>query len=123
MVEESIAIKIFTWIINNFSKNIITNATKSLWVTFKRNGIKKSANDYIKSIKFQYGSMQIFGMSEPIPLEEIFTTVNIIDGSVHNKEKIHQVFQDYHSVLGPSSNLPNEIQSLDYLPQKLNPIY
>lgn len=51
-------------------------AVKGGWEKFKW---KKASDDYRAKIKKLYGTMQIMGMAEPVPLDDIFTDAYMLD--------------------------------------------
>ena len=51
-------------------------AVKGRWHKFKW---KDAAENYRAKIKKLYGTMQIMGMAEPVPLDDIFTDAYMLD--------------------------------------------
>lgn len=70
--------KTFGWIWNNFGKDIIKSSGKLLKVSWEKFEIHRAAECYAEDMKRQYGSISIFSMTSPIPLEGIFTQVHIL---------------------------------------------
>ena len=75
--------KTFEWIWKNLGKDIVKLSTKTsieqienLWQKFTFN---RAAQNYTKEMKSLYGKMQIWRMEKPLPLEQIFTHVNVLD--------------------------------------------
>ena len=51
-------------------------AARDGWAKFRW---KKASADYRAKVKKLYGTMQIMGMAEPVPLEDIFTEAYLLD--------------------------------------------
>jgi hypothetical protein len=67
------------WVWDKYGKTFAdktAGAAKSRWEKFKW---KDAAEEYRKKIKKLYGTMQIMGMAEPVPLDDIFTEAFMLD--------------------------------------------
>lgn len=87
-------LKIITPIFFKNSVKVISDrgpsAINKLYERWKNINWEKYAKKYCQRIKHKYGSMQVLGMSEAVPLEEIFTDVKILGQLSSTK----QVFDD-----------------------------
>jgi len=91
---------IFKWVWDEYGKDIISKSfakssdvIKSKW---NKAQIEKAAKAYTAEIKRQYGKMQIIGMAQPIPLEGIFTHVNVLTKpTAWRRYSIEQLTQSY----------------------------
>jgi energy-coupling factor transporter ATP-binding protein EcfA2 len=86
------------WAWDTYGKSLtdrVGSALKSHWDKFKW---KKASGDYRKKIKNLYGTMQIMGMAEPVPLDDIFTEAYLLDKptafSRFDIERLKQVSAD-----------------------------
>jgi hypothetical protein len=67
------------WVWDKYGKTFTdktAGAAKSRWEKFKW---KDAAEKYRAKIKKLYGTMQIMGMAEPVPLDDIFTEAYLLD--------------------------------------------
>ncbi|HVF54594.1 MAG TPA: hypothetical protein VM934_00510, partial [Pyrinomonadaceae bacterium] len=67
------------WAWDKYGKTITdktAGAVKDRWSKFQW---KDAADNYRKKIKNLYGTMQIMGMAEPVPLDNIFTDAYMLD--------------------------------------------
>src|ERR1043165_906512 len=67
------------WVWDKYGKSLTdgtAGALKSKWEKFNWS---KAAEKYREKLKKLYGTMQIMGMTEPVPLDNIFTDVYILD--------------------------------------------
>ncbi len=67
------------WLWEKYGKSVTdktTGAVKDKWSEFKW---KEAAEKYRAKIKKLYGTMQIMGMAEPVPLDDIFTDAYMFD--------------------------------------------
>ncbi|HVF51092.1 MAG TPA: NACHT domain-containing protein, partial [Pyrinomonadaceae bacterium] len=67
------------WAWDKYGKTITdkaVGAVKGRWSKFQW---KDAAENYRKKIKKLYGTMQIMGMAEPVPLDDIFTDAYMLD--------------------------------------------
>jgi predicted NACHT family NTPase len=67
------------WVWDKYGKTFTdktADVVKDQWKKFKW---KDAAEEYRKKIKKLYGTMQIMGMAEPVPLDDIFTDAYILD--------------------------------------------
>lgn len=74
-----IAVTAGAWIWDKYGETVVEKATgaiKDRWNKFKWRG---AAEDYRAKIKKLYGTMQIMGMAKPVPLDDIFTDVYMLD--------------------------------------------
>jgi predicted NACHT family NTPase len=74
-----LAITAGAWIWDKYSKTVAdktAGAVKGRWDKFKW---KDAAEKYRAKIKKLYGTMQIMGMAEPVPLDDIFTDAYMLD--------------------------------------------
>ena len=71
-------IKIFKFIWDNFGDEIKKSAAGKFadqWQKFK---YKKATEEYTKKLTELYGNMRILGMTESMPIDQIYTNVNIL---------------------------------------------
>jgi predicted NACHT family NTPase len=74
-----LAITAGAWVWDKYGKTFTdktAGAAKGRWEKFKW---KDAAEEYRKKIKKLYGTMQIMGMAEPVPLDDIFTEAYLLD--------------------------------------------
>jgi hypothetical protein len=67
------------WVWDKYGKSLTDKAAeafKGRWAKFKW---KDASEKYRAKIKKLYGTMQIMGMAEPVPLDDIFTDVYMLD--------------------------------------------
>src|SRR5438477_8261295 len=67
------------WLWDKYGKTVTdktAGGVKDLWEKFKW---KDAAEKYRAKIKKLYGTMQIMGMAEPVPLDDIFTDAYMLD--------------------------------------------
>lgn len=67
------------WLWDKYGETVTgktADAAKGRWDKFKW---KDAAEEYRKKIKKLYGTMQIMGMAEPVPLDDIFTDAYMLD--------------------------------------------
>jgi NACHT domain len=75
----SAAITAAAWAWDKYGESLTdktAGAAKDRWNKF---GWKRAAESYRAKIKKLYGTMQIMGMAEPVPLDDIFTDVYMLD--------------------------------------------
>src|SRR5213078_1240333 len=68
-----------SWLWDKYGKTVTdktAGGVKDLWEKFKWND---AAEKYRAKIKKLYGTMQIMGMAEPVPLDDIFTEAYMLD--------------------------------------------
>jgi hypothetical protein len=91
---ESSLIPIGVWLWENYGKTIsnkTATSLKSKWDKFKW---KVAAEAYRNKVKKLYGTMQIMGMSGPVPIDDIFTDVYLLDTpTAYRRFNIHQLSQ------------------------------
>src|SRR2546423_1111181 len=71
--------KAIAWLWGIYGKKLterVGDAAKERWEEFKWD---KAAEAYRGKIKKLYGTMQIMGMAEPVPLDDIFTDAYMLD--------------------------------------------
>jgi hypothetical protein len=71
--------KVSAWVWENYGKSVAdktADEVKSGWDKFKWNS---AAEKYRAKIKKLYGTMQIMGMAEPVPLDDIFADAYMLD--------------------------------------------
>jgi len=74
-----LAITAGAWLWEKYGETVAgktADAVKDRWDKFKW---KDAAEEYRKKIKKLYGTMQIMGMAEPVPLDDIFTDAYMLD--------------------------------------------
>ena len=74
-----LAITAGAWAWDKYGKTVTdkaASAVKGRWEKFKWNA---AAEKYRAKIKKLYGTMQIMGMAEPVPLDDIFTEAYMLD--------------------------------------------
>ena len=64
------------WVWDKFGSDFAQKLAKDIWATF---GWAAAAQRYRDHLYKQYGKIHIFGMSEPVPLEGVFTHVIALD--------------------------------------------
>jgi len=64
------------WLWETFGQDLAKKLTQDVWHTFKW---AAAAQSYRKHLYEQYSTLHIFGMSEPVPLEGVFTHVVALD--------------------------------------------
>ncbi len=75
----SLAFTAGAWLWDKYGETVTTKAAdtvKGRWGKFKW---KNAAEAYRAKIKKLYGTMQIMGMAEPVPLDDIFTEAYLLD--------------------------------------------
>ena len=86
-------VKAFEWIWKNFGSNIAKSSSESLWKKFQ---FKQAAKRYAEDMQRQYGFIQILDMTAPVPLEGLFTQVNVLSIPTAfrrgNLEHIEQIY-------------------------------
>ncbi|MDT4952364.1 MAG: hypothetical protein QOJ02_502 [Acidobacteriota bacterium] len=99
-----LAITAGAWVWDKYGKTFTdktAGAAKGRWEKFKW---KDAAEEYRKKIKKLYGTMQIMGMGEPVPLDDIFTDAYMLDKPTafgrFNIERLKQLSAD------PDASLP-----------------
>src|SRR5215213_4375868 len=76
---DPLAITAGAWAWDKYGKSIMDRAAKAVkshWDKFRWND---AAEKYRAKVKKLYGTMQIMGMAEPIPLDDIFTEAYLLD--------------------------------------------
>jgi predicted NACHT family NTPase len=79
MEPTTLAITAGAWLWDKYGETVTgktADAAKGRWDKFKW---KNAAEEYRKKIKKLYGTMQIMGMAEPVPLDDIFTDAYMLD--------------------------------------------
>jgi hypothetical protein len=79
MEPTTLAITAGAWLWNKYGETVTdktAGAVKGRWEKFKW---KDAAEAYRAKIKKLYGTMQIMGMAEPVPLDDIFTDAYMLD--------------------------------------------
>lgn len=79
MAIESILPLAGSWLWDKYGETVAgktAGATKGRWAKFKW---KEAAEKYLARIKRLYGTMQVMGMAEPVPLDDIFTDAYMLD--------------------------------------------
>jgi predicted NACHT family NTPase len=79
MEPTTLAITAGAWLWDKYGETVTgktADAAKGRWDKFKW---KDAAEEYRKKIKKLYGTMQIMGMAEPVPLDDIFTDAYMLD--------------------------------------------
>src|SRR5215213_2594468 len=71
------------WLWSQFGKDFLgkmSATTKDKWNAFReQQHWHEAAEQYRLSLQRQYGTIRLFGKSQPVPLEGIFTNVYILD--------------------------------------------
>jgi predicted NACHT family NTPase len=69
--------------------HMILSATKDL-IKFTNNESKiySATQEYADTFLRRYGSIKVLGMSEPVPLQDLYTEVHIVSSNVKNKERM-----------------------------------
>lgn len=112
--------KTFEWVWKSFGKDIAKLSTKAsieqieqLWQKFTFN---RAAQDYTKEMKNLYGRMQIWRMERPLPLEQIYTHVNVLDKpSIFSRTPEEQLKKIYLGETTYGEILKGEREGLDIL--------
>lgn len=79
MPADPLAITAGAWAWDRYGKSLTdrgAGAARDGWARFRW---KRASADYRAKIKKLYGTMQIMGMAEPVPLEGIFTEAYLLD--------------------------------------------
>jgi len=110
---DSVTFKLATtagaWIWEKYGERAITDVSEAIKVKWREFKWKKASSDYRHSIKRLYGTVQIMGMANPMPLTQIFTDLYMLD-----KPTAFQRFDIEHLSTDPSSGLPNaRVNGLD----------
>ena len=94
LITATAATKIFSKVWDKFGKEILAEAkdfTKKKWQGFQLDHAEKN---YRAKIIKAYGTMQIFGMSDSVPLDEIFVEVKILDKlTAHQRYDIEELMR------------------------------
>ncbi|HEX8922134.1 MAG TPA: hypothetical protein VF766_11710, partial [Pyrinomonadaceae bacterium] len=92
------------WLWDKYGKAVAdktAGAVKSRWDKFKW---RDAAEAYRTKIKKLYGTMQIMGMAEPVPLDDIFTDAYMLDKPTafgrFDIERLKQMSADAHALSG-----------------------
>jgi energy-coupling factor transporter ATP-binding protein EcfA2 len=67
------------WAWDRYGESVTRKAAASVKARWKKFRWKAAAEEYRAKIKRLYGTMQIMGMPEPVPLEDIFTEAYLLD--------------------------------------------
>ncbi|HEX8559281.1 MAG TPA: NACHT domain-containing protein [Pyrinomonadaceae bacterium] len=67
------------WAWDKYGQSLTDRAAGAAKEGWKKFRWKKASEDYRKKIKKLYGAMQIMGMAEPVPLDDIFTEAYLLD--------------------------------------------
>jgi predicted NACHT family NTPase len=79
MEPTTLAITATAWLWDKYGETVTgktADAAKGRWAKFQW---KDAAEEYRKKIKKLYGTMQIMGMAEPVPLDDIFTDAYMLN--------------------------------------------
>ncbi len=72
-------LKTFQWVWDNFGKEISQSASGAIQKKWKSFQYKSAATAYAQQMKKRYGQMQLWKMSAPTSVDQIFTQVNILE--------------------------------------------
>src|SRR4051794_34920740 len=67
------------WLWDKYSKAVMDKAAREVKEKWSKFRWQDAADRYRAKIKKLYGTMQIMGMTKPVPLDDIFTDVYMID--------------------------------------------
>lgn len=67
------------WAWNKYGRALTDLADGAIKVRWEKFKWQKAAEKYCTRVKSMHGSMQIMGMAEPVPLDDIFTDVYMLD--------------------------------------------
>jgi len=70
--------KVFGWIWDQFGKDIVTSSAETLKTPWNKFNLKRAAEQYTEKMKELHNIVQIWRMAKPVPLEGIFTHVNVL---------------------------------------------
>jgi predicted NACHT family NTPase len=83
------------WFWNTYGEAIIGKAIGAVKAQWEQFNWGQAAETYRQRIKERYGVMRVLGMSRPVPLEDIFTDVFILDKpTAFRRYAIEQLKQD-----------------------------
>jgi NACHT domain len=75
----SLAITAGAWLWDKYGETVTNKAADTVKGQWKKFKWKNAAEAYRAKIKKLYGTMQIMGMAEPVPLDDIFTDAYMLD--------------------------------------------
>jgi predicted NACHT family NTPase len=67
------------WVWDKYGKSLTDGTSRAIKSKWEKFNWSKAAESYRNKLKKLYGTMQIMGMTEPVPLDDIFTDVYILD--------------------------------------------
>ncbi|HEX8068380.1 MAG TPA: NACHT domain-containing protein [Pyrinomonadaceae bacterium] len=67
------------WVWDKYGKSLTDKAAGALKDRWKKFKWRNAAGKYRRKVKELYGTMQIMGMARPVPLDNIFTEVHLLD--------------------------------------------
>ncbi|HEV3470607.1 MAG TPA: NACHT domain-containing protein [Pyrinomonadaceae bacterium] len=79
MEPSSAAITAVAWVWDKYGKALTEKTAGALRGRWEEFGWRRAAENYRAKIKKLYGTMQIMGMAQPVPLDDIFTDVYMLD--------------------------------------------
>jgi hypothetical protein len=89
---------ISAWAWDKYGKLIIDSAKDAIKAKWKRVKWKTAANAYRAKIRKQHGTMQIMGMAEAVPIDDIFTEAYMLDKPTafgrYNIEQLKKISAD-----------------------------
>lgn len=115
-------IPVGAWLWDKYGKTLADSAGDNLklrWAKFKW---KDAAEAYSVKVKKLYGTMQIMGMKEPVPLDDIFTDVFLLDKpTAFGRFEIEQLKQQLVDQDAPPPNA-KRIDALSFVTETLRTV-
>lgn len=104
---------IFAWVWKEYGKSIVDRTGRAAW---ERLSWEKKARDYSEKVQRDYGTVRVLGQSQSMPLEGIYTAINLLDHpTAKRRYTVEQMQAEYAGQESHYYHAPDSEKRLDGL--------